>query len=402
MTQTQFSASSSAPQRLSGGSGLKPAVRAKSLALLLTAIMLLLGSTVVAQETLVDQPLFLTFVPNVQFAPVYAALENGHFADAGMNIMMEHGDENVGVDLIAAGERQFGLISGEEVIKARANGRPVVYVYEWFQQYPVGIVVPADSPIESVADLRGHKVGIPGRFGASFNGLVALLAANDLTESDIQLEAIGFTAPEAVCVGYESDYAQGVEAAVVYLNNEPTQIETRCTPVRVFPVTAAVDMVSNGLVTNEMTIADNPALVTAMVTAFDAGLRDVIRNPAQAYLWSAAYVDNLPLDDAFRAALENEAAAQADFLATNPEHSVVIESRAALLERLTAQFDAETLLQFRVLLNTIALWDADRLGYSDLASWQVTQDTLMTMGFLTAGIDLEAAFTNDFLPDTGE
>lgn len=402
MPQIQLFSSSSAPQRLSGGSGLKSTVRAKSLALLLTAVMLLLGSAVAAQATPVDMPFFLTFVPNVQFSPVYAALENGHFADAGMNITIEHGDENVGVDLIAAGERQFGLISGEEVIKARANGRPVVYVYEWFQQYPVGIVVPADSPIESVADLRGHKVGIPGRFGASYNGLVALLAANDLTESDIQLEAIGFTAPEAVCVGYESNYAQGVEAAVVYLNNEPTQIETRCTPVRVFPVTAAADMVSNGLVTNEMAIADNPALVTAMVTAFDAGLQDVIRNPAQAYLWSAAYVDNLPLDDTFKAALESEAAAQAEFLATNPEHTAIIESRAALLERLMAQFDAETLLQFRVLLNTIALWDADRLGYSDLASWQVTQDTLMTMGFLTGGIDLEAAFTNDFLPDTGE
>jgi NitT/TauT family transport system substrate-binding protein len=330
---------------------------------------------------------------------MYAALENGHFAAAGLNITIEHGDENVGVDLIAAGERQFGLIGGEEVIKARANGRPVVYVYEWFQQYPVGIVVPADSVIESVADLRGHKVGIPGRFGASYNGLVALLAANGLTESDIQLEAIGFTAPEAVCVGYESDYAQGVEASVIYLNNEPAQIETRCTPVRVFPVTAVVDMVSNGLVTNEATITDNAELVAAMVTAFDGGLRDVISNPAQAYLWSTAYVDNLPLDDTFKAALESEAAAQVEFLATTPDRAAITESRAALLERLMAQFDADTLLQFRVLLNTIDLWDADHLGYSDLASWEATQATLTTMGFLTTEIDLEAAYTNDFLPD---
>ncbi|MCB9454044.1 MAG: ABC transporter substrate-binding protein [Anaerolineaceae bacterium] len=364
------------------------------------ALTLFLGAITVtqAQDSLTDQTLFLTFVPNVQFAPVYAALENGHFTDARLNVNIEHGDENVGVDLIAANERQFGLISGEEVIKARANGRPVVYVYEWFQQYPVGIVVPADSEIMSVSDLRGHKVGIPGRFGASYNGLTALLSANGLTENDIQLEVIGFTAPEAVCVGYESNYAQGVEAAVVYLNNEPLQIAAKCTPVRVFPVADAVDMVSNGLVTNEATIQNSPDLVQAMVTAFDGGLRDVINNPAEAYLLSASYVDNLPLSDDFKAALEIEAASQTEWLTTNPDHTTLVESRLALRERLEAQFDMDTLLQFEVLLNTIDFWDADQLGYSDLSSWEVTQDTLTMMGFLPGAIDLEAAFTNAFLP----
>ena len=58
---------------------------------------------------------------------------------------MQYGDEPDGVDLIAADQLQFGFISGEQVIQARAKDRPVVFVYEWFQKYPVGIVVPADS-----------------------------------------------------------------------------------------------------------------------------------------------------------------------------------------------------------------------------------------------------------------
>lgn len=364
---------------------------------LLVLTVLLAAVPAVAQKT-TDQTFFMTFVPNIQFASVYVALEKGYFAEAGINITLEHGDENVGVDLIAAGERQFGLISGEEVIKARANGRPVVYVYEWFQKYPVGIVAP--EGIESVNDLAGRKVGIPGRFGASYNGLIALLAANDMEETDILLEPIGFNAPDVFCVG-------GVEASVVYINNEPLAIEGRiqqnaCNDIpaiTVFPVADAADLVSNGLITNEDTLTNNPELVGAVVEAFDKGLRDAINNPAEAYLLSANYVENLPLDDALRTVLEAAAATQADFLAAGPEREAIIQSRADLLATLSESFDDAALLQFHILLNTIDLWDAEALGVTTPESWEVTQQTLMTMGFVSEPIDLQAAYTNDFVPD---
>jgi NitT/TauT family transport system substrate-binding protein len=371
----------------------------------LILVLLLVFSTSVSglsaqDETLAsaDQTFFMTFVPNVQFAPVYVGLEKGYFADNGINLTIQHGDEPVGLDLIAANQLQFGLISAEEVIKARANGRLVVSIYEWFQQYPVGIAVPAGQGIESVKDLAGKKVGIPGRFGASYNGLIALLSANGMVESDLLLEPIGFNAPDVFCVG-------GVEAAVVYINNEPLQIENRInagecndyTGLTVFPVSLAADMVSNSLVTNEETIANNPDLVQAMVSAFDTSLRDSINNPAEAYLLSAPYVENLVTDD-LQAVLETAAAAQEEFLADDPSREAIAESRAQLLETLSGQFDAAALVQFRVLLNTIDLWDADQLGFSALFSWEVTQEILKTMEFVTTPIDLTLAFTNDFLP----
>lgn len=365
-------------------------------------VVILTGVGVHAQDA-VDQTFVMTFVPNVQFAPVYVALEKGYFTEQGINLTIEHQmDEPLGLELIASGQRQFGLISGEEVIKARANARPVVSVYEWFQQYPVGIVAVAGTGIESVADLQGRKVGIPGLFGASYNGLVALLSAAGLTESDIQLETIGFNAPEVFCLGV-------VEAAVVYINNEPLQIQNRidageCTydSIQVFPVSASTDIVSNGLVTNEETIAANPDLVRAMVTAFNAGLRDTINNPAEAYLLSAKYVDNLVPSDLFGDVLEIAAGDQTQFLAEVPSRDDITASRATMLETLSGQFEAADLLQFQVLLNTIYLWDTDQLGYSDIVSWETAQETLLTMGFLEETTDLTAAFTNDFLPAVEE
>lgn len=355
--------------------------------------------TVHAQSEPAKQTFFLTFIPNIQFAPVYVALGNGDFAAADLDIEIEYSDEPLGVDLIAANERQFGLISAEEVIKARANARPVVQVYEWFQKYPIGIVVSESSGIESVADLKGRKVGVPGRFGASYNGLTALLSANGMTEADIDLQVIGYNAPDVFCVG-------AVDAAVVYINNEPLQIQQRAdagncngvTSVKAFAVSDSIDMVSNGVLTNEQTIAEKPELVTAMVTAFDSGLRTTINNPAKAYLISLDYVENLPISDDFKAALETASAAQDEFLATNPDRTAVAESRAALLSDLKATFDAETLVQFEVLLNTIDLWDADQLGLADTASWEATQSVLVDMKFVTTPIDVTEAFTNNFLP----
>jgi NitT/TauT family transport system substrate-binding protein len=347
----------------------------------------------------VDQTLFLTFVPNIQFAPIYVGIEKGYFSDQGINLTVEYGEEPTGIDLIAAGQRQFGIISGEEVIKARANGRPVVSVYEWFQQYPIGIVVPEGTGIESVSDLAGRKVGIPGRFGASYNGLTALLSANAMTEGDIQLEAIGFNAPDVFCLGQ-------VDAAVVYINNEPLQIENRIaagncndyTGVRVFPVAAAADLVSNTLVTNEETIATNPELVQAFVTAFDQALYDTINNPFEAYLLSVAHVENLPLTEDFQVALEGLAAAQLTFMETDPSRDLIVQERDTQFASLSEQFDADTLVQISVLLNSIKLWDADQLGFGSLYSWELTQEILMTMDFVSTPIDLEAAYTNDFLP----
>ena len=215
-----------------------------------------------AQDTPRDITFFLTYIPNIQFAPVYVPIEKGYFADAGLNVTLQNGDEPDGINLIAANQLQFGFASGEQVIIARAQGRPVAFVYEWFQQYPVGVVVTDDSGIKSPADLKGKTIGIPGLFGASYTGVIALLAANGLTEQDVQLQSIGFNAPQVVCVG-------GVQAAVIYVNNEPLQIQDRInnhdcggvTGITVFPVAEAADMVSNGIVTNEETIANDPALV---------------------------------------------------------------------------------------------------------------------------------------------
>lgn len=362
-------------------------------------VSVLFVSSLAAQDDVQDETILMTFVPNVQFAPMYMAIANGYFEEVGLDVSLEYLNEPDVVDLVAADQNQFGVVSGEQVILAASQGRPIVYVYEWFQQYPIGIVYSDALTIESVADLAGLRIGIPGRFGATYSGFTTLLESADLSERDFQVEEIGFAAPEVFCVG-------AVDASVIYVNNEPLQIRNRAqadecgdvTNVDVLPVSDLVDLVSNGIITNQETLDNNPQLVRDVVAAYDRGLNDVINNPARAYLQSAAFIEGLTLGDDFRAALEVLADEQDAFLMAGLDAESLAQSHAAMYETLASQFDADTLVQFEVLLTSIPLWTAEQTGFSDVSAWENMQETLLALGLLEEAIALDAVFTNDFLP----
>ncbi len=370
------------------------------LILSLALALLLLGAGFTsAQDGLIEERLLLTFVPNVQFSPFYVGIEGGYFADAGFEITLEHLQEPEVLDLVALERANFGIVSGEQVILARAQGRDVIYVFEWFQQYPVGLVFDSVLDFADLQNLRGKTVGLPGRFGASYSGLTTLLRSAGLSEADIELQEIGFNAPQVFCLG-------AVDAAVVYVNNEPLQIRQRAAAgecgevadVAVLSVAAQVDLVSNGLIVNRALLEQAPAQIESLVGALTGALSAVINNPAAAYLLSLPHIENLPASPDLMAELQAAAAEQVEFLATKPDRVAIAASRQALGEALAMKFDAAELTQFQVLLHTIELWDAEQLGFSDLASWQAMRDTLEAMGFLAAESgDLQEAFSNRFV-----
>jgi len=290
------------------------------------------------------------YIPNVQFAPLYVAIEKGFYSEEGLDVEMDYNMETDSVALLGAGELQFAIVSGEQVLLGRAQELPVVYVMAWYQDYPVGVTSLSESEIHSPEDLRGVRVGIPGLYGASYIGFKALLNAGGLEEQDVSLDTIGFTQVESLTSGIE-------DAVVVYISNEPIKLAAEGYEVNTLASADYISLVANGLVTSEMVIENHPNLVRAMVRGTLKGIQYTIDHPEEAFAISEKYVENL-----------------------------------------SALSPVEKEVQRRVLDASIALWQVDQPGYSQPNAWDNMQDLLLQMGLLTSPVNLGGAFSNDFLP----
>lgn len=319
----------------------------KGVLLFFCAILLLSACGGQNNLNLIQVRLPLGYIPDIQFAPLYMAVQRGYFRDAGIQVTFDYSMETDITALVGAGQLQFGVVSGEQVLLARAQGLPVVYVAAWYQQYPVSVVAKSKQDIHTPSDLRGKTIGLPGLYGANYIGLRALLHAGGLSESDVKLDSIQYTQVEALATDRD-------QAVSVYTNNEPIQLRNQGYELTELRLADYVPLASNGLITNEKTISDNPGLVRRMVKAFLQGLADCIADPAGAYETSKSYVENL------------------------------------------AQLDPA--VQKLKLATSIELWKADRLGSSQLKSWESMQSVLLDMGLLNQPLNLSKAFTNDFLP----
>ncbi|MBI5351181.1 MAG: ABC transporter substrate-binding protein [Chloroflexi bacterium] len=287
------------------------------------------------------------YIPNIQYAPFYVAVEKGYFAKEGIEIEFDYSFETDGVSLVGAGELPFAVASGEQVLLARAQGLPVVYTFAWYQQFPISIVSEPDLNITKPADLSGHTIGLPGLFGANYIGLQAILFSAGLTLADVQVDAIGFTQVEAMSSGQEN-------IVVGYTANEPIILNSKAHPVNELRVADYMQLTANGIVSSEKTIKDEPEFVRSMARALAQGIADTIANPDEAYTISTKYVEGLA--------------------------------------------DMDKIVQMAVLTTSIEFWQAERIGLSNPQAWQNMNDLLVKMELIKTPLDVNKAFTNEFVP----
>lgn len=287
------------------------------------------------------------YIPNVQFAPWFVADNKGYFAQEGLKVKFNWGFEVDGVKLVGANQADFALLGGDQVIQARSQDVPLVYVSNYYDAFPITIFSMKDKNITTPKDLIGKKVGLPAFWGATYTGWRALLYGAGIKESDIQTQDVGFAQVAALTQGV-------VDAAAGYSNNEPVQLALNGVAINTINVSDYTNLVGMGLVTNEKTVAERAPLVQKMVRALARGIADTLKNPDEALSISVNYVQ---------------------------------EAGGSNLNMTKA-----------VLAATEELWKNSHIGWVDPADWAASETFMKDAGFIKSDIDVTKAYTNQFVP----
>ncbi len=89
-----------------------------------------------------------------QFGGFYEAQRMGAFTDRGLDVQIKPGGAGVPtVQMIGAGSVEFGIVSGDELLIARARGNHLVALFAVYQTNPQGIMCKADRGLASIAEV---------------------------------------------------------------------------------------------------------------------------------------------------------------------------------------------------------------------------------------------------------
>jgi NitT/TauT family transport system substrate-binding protein len=103
--------------------------------------------------------------PQPEHGGFYTALAKGYYKDEGLDVQILPGGPYVtGTTQVAAGQVEFGMTSSDNILESIANAdEPLLAVGTTMQNDPQGIMVHANSPVQTWADLEGRTVAVkPG------------------------------------------------------------------------------------------------------------------------------------------------------------------------------------------------------------------------------------------------
>ena len=126
----------------------------------------------------------LIYSPSLCAAPMYIAIENGYFEDEGLDIEQvtvdaAHVSEAIGADQVDVG---MGLIG--KLLQPLENGLPIKFT-TGLHTGCTKLLVPGDSDIKSIADLKGKTVCVGDVGSGTEINAWQVLGAAGLTKDDV-------------------------------------------------------------------------------------------------------------------------------------------------------------------------------------------------------------------------
>ncbi len=224
-----------------------------------------------------DEPsqvtVLLDWTPNTNYSGIYAAIEEGFYDEENLSVEVIEAPGSV-VQMVAAGQAQFGISYQEEVTFARLSDLPVVSIAAILQQNTSGFASLKEREIETPADFEGKSYGGWGSpvEEATIKALMEQYGA-DFGEVDIVTTG---EVDSLIVIEREADFAwiyygwTGIEAELKKM--ELNFIELR-------EEESALDYYTPVLIAGEGLIAGNPELIKRFMHATAKGYQLAIENP---------------------------------------------------------------------------------------------------------------------------
>ncbi len=215
--------------------------------------------------------LVLNWVPEPEFGGFYAARDNGAYDKQNLEVEIMGGGAGVPVlQMVAAGQADFGIAGGDEVLTARARGVDIVALFTIYQTSPQGIMAHGSRGAKSIKDLLG-------------SGTLAMEPG--LPYAAYLKHKHGFSGVQIV--PYDGGVARFVNdkefAQQCFITSEPIAARKKGADPKVFLVAdEGFNPYVGVIVTRRELVEKNKALVTAFIKASREGWRSYLDDPKPA------------------------------------------------------------------------------------------------------------------------
>ena len=221
--------------------------------------------------------LMLDWFINPDHAPLFVAQEKGYFADAGLEVeLIAPADPNDPPKLVAAGKADLAVSYQPQLHLQVAEGLPLVRIATLVATPLNTLLVLADGPVQSIADLKGRTVGYSvGGFEDALLG--AMLERHGLSVDDVTLVNVNFSLSPSLISGQ-------VDAVIgAYRNFELNQMDIEGRPGRAFYIEEeGVPPYDELIVVAQSGRQGEPAM-RRFVDALERGVQFLINHPDESW-----------------------------------------------------------------------------------------------------------------------
>lgn len=203
-----------------------------------------------------------------QSAGFYAAIEQGYYREAGLEVTLREPTQGVEpAEVVLSGEAEFGVATSALLLH-RSRGLPVVALAPIFQHSPLIFVVRADAGIDSVHDLHGKRIMI----APHEEELLAYLEFEGISREDIEIVPHSFS---------PDDFINGdILAMSAYTTDQPFLFEQAGVDYLIFsPRAGGIDFYGDTLFTTEAQIREHPDRVKRFLEASLKGWEYALDHP---------------------------------------------------------------------------------------------------------------------------